>query len=206
MDSLKNNTSLSFSLFLINCFFYFSILSAIAYPVYLTFGLIYPESDTPLLRTSVQLNEDELSLSHDKLPTEFEVVSGTVSVPFSYLAKNHSSEFVILGITGLAFLGVTIYGLWLFLKVLKSVERGHVFEENNADRIYTISIMLLIAFALKAVGNFTNLFTFADYFGMRFSFFFEVKFGLLLGSALTYILSLILRKAQEQYEEQKLTV
>ena len=205
----KENTAVSISLLIINLMLITSIAACIITPIFTSYLVIYPGSEFNYLATSQVLSPEEVQFTKTTLPSSFQLKKGIVSVDLSYVLDNHLLLFIIGNMILMMQLLLTSYGLWVFRKTLMSVQSNTVFDEDNAKRFRNVALIFLFIWASEWLSSFINYQIFDKYFDSVFRISIQLgdlSFGFFTISALIFTLSLVLKKAQDLHEEQKLTV
>lgn len=205
----SNTTTVSLSLLIINYSLIVTLIGCFVIPILLVFTSINPESNFPQLNITQKVLSKEIEFTRLDLPSEFKLSNGTASVNASYLMENYFPNFVIEFLWRMTHFFLFAYILWLFRKALLSVQKNAVFEEDNAQRFRIISFIFLVQWISEWTTSIFNETVFSNYFDSVYSGAVRIdnfELGYFVTSVLIFTLSLVLNKAQDLHQEQKLTV
>tara|TARA_R110002124_G_scaffold188668_2_gene355936 strand:+ start:2289 stop:2957 length:669 start_codon:yes stop_codon:yes gene_type:complete len=205
----SNTTSISLSILIINYSLIVTLIWCIAVPTLLVYTSINPESNFTQLNITQKVLSKDIQFTKADLPNEFKLSNGTVSVNASYLLENHFYNFIIEFIWRMVLFSLFAYILWLFRKALLSVQNNAVFEEDNAKRFRLIYLILFVFWISEWITSTFNHTIFDEYFVSMSSIairIVDLGLGYFITSILFFTLSLVLQKAQDLHQEQKLTV
>lgn len=208
-NTFKEKSAVSISLLVINFMLITTLASCIIIPIFTSYIILYPDSEFNYLTTSQVILSDDIQFVKNDIPNSFELKNGVVSTSLSYLFENHFYHFIIQSVSTILLFLFSSYALWLFRKALMSVENNAVFEEDNAKRFRIISLIFLIFWIFKWLTKIFSHKIFDQYFDSVSTIavqFGDLSFGTFTISVLVFILSLVLKKAQDLHQEQKLTV
>lgn len=206
---ISKETAISTSLLIINFMFYVTVFWCFLIPVITVYTSIFPESPLSALDISQTITSREIQFVNEDLPDDFRIARGVVLVNASYLIDHHLGHFLV-GLTWRMILFIlSAYVLWLFRKILLCVQKNTVFDEDNAKRLRTVSLIFLIFWIFESLTAFFNYGIFNTYFesiSRGAVVVGDLHLGYFASAALIFTLSLVFEKAQDIYHEQKLTV
>ena len=205
----KEKTAVSISLLIVNFMLIATLAACIVTPIFTSYIILYPESEFSYLTTTQIILSNDVQLANNDIPSTFELKNGIVAVNLSYVFENHFFIFIIQTFWTILLFLLSAYALWLFRKALLSVQNNAVFEEDNAHRFRIIALVFFVFWITDWISKLFGNRIFEEYFDSVSTVAVQLEnlgFGAFAVSVLIFTLSLVLKKAQDLHQEQKLTV